>query len=642
MRLWYNNVVDTRRRLLEIDGDRVTIGRGTQNDLVLPSPYIANEAVVLYRRDTAWEVVVLGNNGVRIGERALTAGQHCEIRSRSSIELFPFTITIDLPSEAEMSTESRRRQCDEQTSQLIAEVHRELLDRMELRRVINPDKQKDDVYLLTLEQHIERIAHDHSLLKATPENASDLTLLSHLAGLAVRDQLLRQLNDKKNQANESVLIDDKTHWHRLVSSVPERERELDATVGYLAGILRSGMSETGNESESTSLPIEVISNEFWVAWKKMEGSVHEDFKDYLAMRMLKKEIKDIIFGYGPLEDLLRMKSISEIMVVDRNHIFVEIDGTIKDSGRRFVSDEVVESIIQRIVGKVGRRIDQSQPLVDARLADGSRVNAVIAPLAVSGPTLTIRKFPDSRIQIHDLVALGTLSSHAADFLRALVRARQNVIVSGGTGTGKTTLLNCLSDFIPDAERIITIEDTAELQLAKTHVVRMETKNANVEGSGEYTIRDLVRNALRMRPDRIVVGECRGPESLDMLQAMNTGHDGSLTTIHANDAYDVSMRLEVLVQMAADLPVSAIREQIGSAIDVIVQLKRHRDGRRIVSQITECVGVDEMTGRLELRDLFVTEMRGHEKAGDELRSTGQLPTFIEELLDRGDVNLESFY
>ncbi|MEM9587319.1 MAG: ATPase, T2SS/T4P/T4SS family, partial [Planctomycetota bacterium] len=229
------------------------------------------------------------------------------------------------------------------------------------------------------------------------------------------------------------------------------------------------------------------------------------------------------------------------------------------------------------------------------------------------------------------------SASAADFLRALIRSRCNLIVSGGTGTGKTTLLNCLSDFIPDSERIVTIEDTAELQLTKSHVVRMETKSANVEGAGEYTIRDLVKNALRMRPDRIVVGECRGPESLDMLQAMNTGHDGSLTTIHANDAHDVSLRLEVLVQMAADLPVGAIRQQIGSAIDVVVQLQRHRDGRRLITQITECVGVDQATGYLELRDLFVFD-----PDADCLRPTGQLPTFIERLLDHGDVALEAFY
>src|SRR6185369_2033908 len=227
----------------------------------------------------------------------------------------------------------------------------------------------------------------------------------------------------------------------------------------------------------------------------------------------------------------RAPNISEIMVVDREHIYIEKTGVLENSGRRFVSDEVTLAIIERIVSKVGRRIDKSSPLVDARLEDGSRVNAVIPPLAVSGPCLTIRKFPSRRLVMDDLVAKGALSRSVADFLKAAVLARRNILISGGTGTGKTTLLNCLSDFIPDKERIVTVEDTAELQLQKEHVVGMETKLANVEGAGEYTIRDLVRNALRMRPDRIVVGECRGPEALDMLQAMNTGHDGSMTTIH---------------------------------------------------------------------------------------------------------------
>ncbi|SRR6056297_1485074 len=632
MRLWYNNVVDTQRRLVEIDGDRVTIGRDEGSDLALSSPYVAPEALVLYRKDTGWEVVVLGSNGIRIGNRQLGAGEHCEIQSQTTIELFPFTITVDLPSQASLSQEAYRHHLDRQQSDLIAATHRELLDRMNLRQGIDPTKHQDDSYLLSLEQHIETIAHGNRLLskpKAEPGNPS---LLSHLAGSAVRNQVLAAWSQSEKE-NETQLLAPENHpWNRMVTSVPERERELESTVAYLQSVLRP---ET--ESTAPSWDIESLQRDYWNAWEQVRQSIHRDFQEYLAMRLIKKDIKDIVFGYGPLEDLLRMKHVSEIMVVDRDHIFVETAGVIQDSGRRFISDQVVESIIQRIVGKVGRRIDQSQPLVDARLADGSRVNAVIAPLAVSGPTLTIRKFPDRRISIHDLVALGTLSVEAADFMRALVRSRRNLIVSGGTGTGKTTLLNCLSDFIPDGERIVTIEDTAELQLSKQHLVRMETKNANVEGAGEYTIRDLVRNALRMRPDRIVVGECRGPESLDMLQAMNTGHDGSLTTIHANDSHDVSMRLEVLVQMAADLPVTAIREQIGSAIDVIIQLKRHRDGRRLITQITECVGVDRVTGHLELRDLFACA-----PDGDRLRATGQLPTFIETLLDRGDVALEAFF
>jgi pilus assembly protein CpaF len=242
--------------------------------------------------------------------------------------------------------------------------------------------------------------------------------------------------------------------------------------------------------------------------------------------------------------------------------------------------------------------------------------------------------------VDDLIAKGALTRTAAEFLRAVVLGRKNVLISGGTGTGKTTLLNCLSDFIPDKERIVTVEDTAELQLAKEHVVRLETKTANVEGTGEYTIRDLVKNALRMRPDRIVVGECRGPEALDMLQAMNTGHDGSLTTIHANNAQDVILRLEVLVQMAADLPVESIRHQIASAVDVIVQLKRLHDGRRCVSQITEVAGINPVTGKLQLRDLFLIDDGQSPPAM--LQPTGRLPTFIGELILGGKLDLKTFY
>jgi pilus assembly protein CpaF len=270
---------------------------------------------------------------------------------------------------------------------------------------------------------------------------------------------------------------------------------------------------------------------------------------------------------------------------------------------------------------------------------------VIPPLAVSGPCLTIRKFPARKLLIDDLVAKGSLTQTVAEFLRASVLTRRNILISGGTGSGKTTLLNCLSDFIPDKERIVTIEDTAELQLKKEHVVRLETKEANVEGAGAYTIRDLVKNALRMRPDRIVVGECRGPEALDMLQAMNTGHDGSLSTIHANNSRDVVLRLQVLVQMAADLPVASINRQIASAVDLVVQLTRLRGGRRVVSQVTELAGIDEQTGEVRMKDLFLLE--GAESASEGgpapvLAPTGCIPGFMGELIESGAIRLDAFY
>jgi Flp pilus assembly CpaF family ATPase/pSer/pThr/pTyr-binding forkhead associated (FHA) protein len=621
MKIWFNNVIDTDRNVADVTGNRVRIGRNADNDIVLDSPFIAGEAAVLYKRNGIWELVALGINGVKLGDQQLYNGDRCEIRTNQSISLFPFTLTLDLPHEEELSRESERTEFDDAMSTVIGQVHLELLERMNLT-ADSAGQRDNEEYLLELERTIDNIARSR-LFK------QDLTtLLTHTAGHGLRDHMLAHAAIDE----PTSLLGSSRHWSDILTTVPDREEELRSTAEYIEGLLEISPATPASER------INAIDNRFWSSWDAVGDRLHTEFRQYLSLRYLKKEIKNIVFGYGPLEDLLRLPSVSEIMVVDREHVYIERNGVLENSGKRFISDEVIETIIQRIVAKVSRRIDKSQPLVDARLSDGSRVNAVISPLAVSGPTLTIRKFPYRKMLIDDLVAKGALTRTVAEFLRAIVLSRRNILISGGTGTGKTTLLNCLSDFIPDQERIVTVEDTAELQLAKEHVVRMETKEANVEGTGEYTIRDLVRNALRMRPDRIVVGECRGAEALDMLQAMNTGHDGSLTTIHANTAADVLLRLEVLVQMAADLPVSSIHQQIGSAIDVIVQLKRMRDGRRVISQISECTGVNPRTGNIELRDLYL--MDSH--ADETLQPTGRLPTFVGELIEAGTLNLGYFY
>ena len=307
---------------------------------------------------------------------------------------------------------------------------------------------------------------------------------------------------------------------------------------------------------------------------------------------LHQEIIDEALGLGPLESLLRDHSVTEIMVNGPNHIFVERKGKIDATNKRFNDQRHLRTIIERIIAPIGRRIDEAQPMVDARLADGSRVNAIVEPLAIDGATLTIRRFPARRMEASDLVNIGAVTPELVDFLRACVEARLNIVVAGGTGSGKTTFLNVLSSFLPTTERIITIEDAAELSLAQEHVVRLESRPANIQGAGEVRIRDLMRNALRMRPDRIIVGECRGGEALDMLQAMNTGHDGSLTTLHANSCRDALSRLETMVLMAGfELPIRAIREQIVSAVDMVLHLSRMRDGSRKLTSVTEVVGLE---------------------------------------------------
>jgi pilus assembly protein CpaF len=344
-----------------------------------------------------------------------------------------------------------------------------------------------------------------------------------------------------------------------------------------------------------------------------------------------------VLGLGPLEELLASEEITEIMINSYKQIYVEQHGKLTLSPVTFESDQQLMQVIDRIVSSIGRRVDESSPMVDARLKDGSRVNVIIPPLALRGPTMTIRKFAKEALTIDDLIKYGSITEDMVRFLRACVRGKMNVVVSGGTGSGKTTTLNILSSFIPEDERIVTIEDAAELQLRQDHVVTLETRPANVEGRGRVSIRDLVINSLRMRPDRIVVGECRGGEALDMLQAMNTGHDGSLTTLHANNAHDCISRLETLVLMAgAELPSRAIREQIGSAVNVVVQQSRLRDGTRKIVSITEVLGC--VDNEVRLQDIFTYKQAGVDEDGKVVGSympTGVLPTFLEHLTTSGE-------
>jgi pilus assembly protein CpaF len=346
------------------------------------------------------------------------------------------------------------------------------------------------------------------------------------------------------------------------------------------------------------------------------------------VRML-EQITDEILGLGPLEPLLRDETITELMVNGPQQVYIEREGKLELTNVTFQNDEHVMKIIQRIIAPIGRRVDESSPMVDARLADGSRVNAIIPPLSLVGPVITIRKFSATPFTVDDLVRFGTATPEMFEFLEACVKARLNIFVSGGTGSGKTTMLNILSSFIPDDERIVTIEDAAELQLRQEHVVTLEARPSNIEGKGAIPIRELVRNALRMRPDRIVVGECRSGEALDMLQAMNTGHDGSMSTGHANTPRDMLSRLETMVLMAGmDLPLKAIREQISSAVDLIVHQNRLKDGTRKITNITEVQGMEGEV--IVMQDVFVFEQTGVEEGRikGRLKPTGIRPHFVE--------------
>ncbi len=365
-------------------------------------------------------------------------------------------------------------------------------------------------------------------------------------------------------------------------------------------------------------------------------------------REIVRQLTDDILGYGPIEPLLRDDSVTEVMVNAYDRVYVERNGKLERSEIRFVDDSHVMRIVDKIVSQIGRRVDEASPMVDARLPDGSRVNAIIPPLALNGPTLTIRKFSRDPYTVNDLINFGTLTARSAQFLAACVKGKLNILISGGTGTGKTTTLNAMSAFIPGDERIVTIEDAAELQLQQEHVITLESRPSNIEGSGEIKIRELVRNALRMRPDRIIVGEVRGAETLDMLQAMNTGHEGSLTTIHANAPRDALSRLETLVMTAGvELPHRAIREQIASAFDLLVQIQRLVDGSRRVTQISEVLGMEADV--VTLQDIFVAAppqedeaYSGAHRLLSPLRATGLTPHFFEKLAANNVVLPPTFF
>ncbi len=616
MRIWYNRINESRRMMLEVEQNEVTIGRDPANTVVLSSPLVSRHHAIVRLVNGQLQLENVGLNSCVVGEEEVLGGQTAVFEPGTKVRIWPFTLTFEAEKPAAVTQTELEAHLRGILADLELRIHRKLLERLDLYE-FEAHQARDPQAILLLENNIEDVCRELNVFG--PENEA---LLEELSGLTIRDLLVNQLIMDAGPESFFDLASLSSHQFDVPATlVPEREAELNALLKFIRERLQL------DRWRDTSERITRAEREFHKMFHLVRPHLHRELRKYIILRTLKKDLKDTVFGFGPLEDLLRAPTVTEIMVVAHDQIYVEREGVIERSGRRFISDEVTEAIIERIVAQVGRRIDKSQPLVDARLPDGSRVNAVIPPLAVKGPCLTVRKFPVQRFTMEDMIELGTIARAAATFLRACVIDRRNILVSGGTGTGKTTLLNVLSSFIPHKERIITIEDTVELRLHQEHVVSLETKMPSVEGTGAYTIRDLVRNALRMRPDRIIVGECRGAEALDMVQAMNTGHDGSMTTVHANSAREVLERLEVLILMAADLPVSSIHRQVASAIDLIVHIDRFPGGKRVVTQIAEVVRFDPELNETVVLDIF------NFRNGRSLEPTGYLPSFIDSLVDK---------
>jgi Flp pilus assembly CpaF family ATPase len=624
MKIWFNKVNESRRSMVDVESDEVHIGRDPSNAVVLRSPLVSRHHAVVRVINGELELENLGANSCLVGEDEVMGGSRVRFPTSIKVRIWPYTLSFETKEKVAVTRAELEAHLRSVIADLELTIHQTLLERLDLYDMEMSGRDQHES-ILALENNIVDVCNELNVFDDSNE-----AMLEEITGLAFHDHTINRLimeTDKDELFDLASLTSNE--FDVPATLVPERETELHGLLQFIRERLDL------DSLPDVSSKIQRVEQRFAEIFQLIRPHFHKELRQYVVLRMLKKDLKDIVFGFGPLQDLLRAPTISEIMVVRSDQIYVERDGVIETSGRRFISEKVTESIIERIVAQVGRRIDKSQPLVDARLPDGSRVNAIIPPLAVFGPCLTVRKFPVQRLVMDDMIENQTVSQAAANFVRACVIDRRNILISGGTGSGKTTMLNVLSSFIPNKERIVMIEDTSELQLHQEHVVSLESKPPNVEGVGEYTIRDLVKNALRMRPDRIIVGECRGVEALDMVQAMNTGHDGSMTTVHANSSLEVIERLELLMLMGAELPISSLHRQIASAIDLILHIDRLPSGRRVVSQVSEVTGVDPHTYDVKVADIF-------DRRNGKLQPTGYLPTFIDSLVTKNLLELEFLY
>lgn len=568
----------SRRKSLSINSERFTIGSARQNDLVLKSRKISRRHAVFMFDSSGVAVEDLGSmSGTWVNrERVITFGP-LGMEDEITIGNTRFWLR-NQPQATENRSEPPK-------NDMAAERSHTVSNGVPDQALLNPAEQPQ---------------------AAGPVGHTEKSELPRSA------QLDTTLAAEKSAASEQTQYWARTLHAQLIAEMDLRRKDV------------SLMSDSELRRETEQLLVPIIER------------LRADIPPAIDVQLLHKNVLDEAVGLGPLEHFLDQDDVTEIMVNNHQEVFVERNGKLLNSGMSFSSDQAVLSVIERIITPIGRRIDESSPMVDARLKDGSRVNAIIPPLALKGPSLTIRKFARKKLHAQDLVNYGSANESMMEFLRVCVEQRKNMLVSGGTGSGKTTLLNVLSNFIPDTERIITVEDAAELKLYQPNLVSLEARPANTEGKGAVTIRELVINTLRMRPDRIVVGECRGGEALDMLQAMNTGHDGSLTTAHANSPRDALARLETMVLMSKmDLPSDAIREQIASAVNVIVQQTRFPCGSRKIVKVSEVVGIEQHT--IQLQDIFAFRQTGRDTEGrvqGVYEATGFIPGFYEELAEIG--------
>lgn len=595
----------------------ITIGREGDCTVRLPSPFVSERHATVHPNVGAskgWALTPHGLNGTRINHRLVREEETHPLKTGDIIEVPGFMLRLVDPL-SQNQGHRHRLEMNRRYSEETAALHRRLLEEVDLRTLTTQGVSEG-----IRKQRIQEVLN--RLLQEGAEIASDLE--TFILQESFRGAVLDKLFEPERPLN----------WHPSA-----HERAFGELVGTLARRLGAldGRLSVRHRAED-------IGEGFQPMFDSMLSNISQPVRRFAIRRALRKDLENLIFHLGPIEDLLRLPDLNEIMVIGNHRIFIETKGQLQETGRAFPRQDDLEVVIGRIVNPVGRFVNRSHPIVDARLKDGSRVNIVVPPVSIRGPAITIRKFRQDPFTFEELVRSGTLGWHAAKFLRGAVVAKKNMIISGGTSSGKTTLLNCLCRQISSDERVVVIEDAVELQLSQPNQVVLEAKKANIEGEGEVPIRELMRAALRMRPDRIIVGECRGQEALDMLQAMNTGHEGSLTTAHANSPSDLISRLEVMVLEAGEnLPLPAIHRQIASALHLVVQIQRQSDRQRRVTHISEVVAYDVDEERVIVEDIFRLEQSMQcQDEPPQLAFTGYLPTFIDELLARGETRLEDLF